>query len=161
MNRNTQETLEARFGYRAAARLSESADTLPHDINERLKAARFQAIARRKVTAASASAATSAAQSTASHVTINASGSASLSGMPGSGEQPMWMRAIGFLLPGIVLAATLIGLSEWQNQQQIGTIAEIDAAMLADELPTQAYADPGFAQFLKAEAEAADNAAGL
>ena len=42
------ETLQNRFGLRVAARLSNGADTLPHDIGERLRVAREQAVARRK-----------------------------------------------------------------------------------------------------------------
>ena len=40
--------LENRFGLLVAARLSAGAQDLPHDVTERLRAARVQAIARRK-----------------------------------------------------------------------------------------------------------------
>jgi hypothetical protein len=35
-------------------------------------------------------------------------------------------------------------------EQQIEAAAEIDAALLTDDLPPQAFSDPGFAEFLKA-----------
>ncbi len=43
-----QETLQNRFGLRVAARLSSGAEALPHDIGERLRVAREQAVGRRK-----------------------------------------------------------------------------------------------------------------
>jgi hypothetical protein len=33
--------------------------------------------------------------------------------------------------------------------QQIQAAAEVDAVLLADDLPPEAYADPGFGEFLK------------
>jgi Protein of unknown function (DUF3619) len=37
------------------------------------------------------------------------------------------------------------------TQSQIEAAAEVDAAILADDLPPEAYRDPGFAEFLKVE----------
>jgi hypothetical protein len=34
-------------------------------------------------------------------------------------------------------------------QEQVDAAAEIDAALLADDLPPAAYSDPGFLAFLK------------
>jgi hypothetical protein len=34
-------------------------------------------------------------------------------------------------------------------EQQISAAAEIDEAILTDDLPPQAYSDPGFTEFLK------------
>jgi hypothetical protein len=36
------------------------------------------------------------------------------------------------------------------NDSQISAAAEIDASLLADDLPPSAYSDPGFVEFLKA-----------
>ena len=44
-NQLTQE----RFGLQVAARLSDASEQLPHDISERLRAARMQALAKRKI----------------------------------------------------------------------------------------------------------------
>ena len=40
---------EDRFGLQIAARLSDATDNLPYDISERLRAARHQALGKRKV----------------------------------------------------------------------------------------------------------------
>jgi hypothetical protein len=159
MNRQQLDNLEARFGYRAAARLSESADALPHDIRERLKVARTQALARRKLAKVTQA---STAEANHTQVSVNADGTLSAhqtgpsSGKSGKSGMGAGLSALlEWVLPAVVLAVALIGLSEWQHSQQISQTAEIDAAVLADELPTQAYTDPGFAQFLKVEGEMA------
>jgi hypothetical protein len=36
-----------------------------------------------------------------------------------------------------------------QSNEQISVAAEVDSALLADDLPLNAYSDAGFAEFLK------------
>jgi hypothetical protein len=36
-----------------------------------------------------------------------------------------------------------------QTDRRASELAEVDAALLTDDLPPSAYADPGFVQFLK------------
>ena len=43
----------------------------------------------------------------------------------------------------------LVSISQWQADERADAIAEVDAALLTDELPTAAYTDPGFRQFLQ------------
>mgnify|MGYP003347091960 CR=1 FL=1 len=43
----------------------------------------------------------------------------------------------------------LIGIAQWQNESRINDIAEVDAALLTDDVPPDAYADSGFMAFLK------------
>ena len=163
MNRQQLDNLEARFGYRAAARLSESADALPHDVCERLKVARANAMARRKVTKTNTVSTTAGAV----EVSVNADGSLNANGAFGGSEgdksgdkrqrgqkSGAWTFFVEWALPVLVISAALIGLSEWNQSNQIASTADMDAAVLADELPTQAYTDPGFAQFLKNDGEA-------
>jgi hypothetical protein len=52
------------------------------------------------------------------------------------------------LAPLLVLVAGLLFLQEWQRLEQIDAAAQIDAELLADDLPPQAYIDPGFSEFL-------------
>ena len=49
------------------------------------------------------------------------------------------------LILGIVL---LVGLYQYEQQQRIAETADIDAAVLADELPLSAYLDHGFNAYL-------------
>ena len=43
----------------------------------------------------------------------------------------------------------LIAINVIQDDNRASELAEIDAALLTDDLPPSAYADPGFSQFLK------------
>ena len=44
-------------------------------------------------------------------------------------------------------------IQDWQNRTQISVAAEVDAALLGDDLPLNAYSDAGFVEFLKAPPE--------
>ena len=52
----------------------------------------------------------------------------------------------------VALVAGLVTISVWQEEGRTAEVADVDAALLTDELPPAAYTDPGFAQFLKREA---------
>ncbi|MFM2056887.1 MAG: hypothetical protein RLY71_1272 [Pseudomonadota bacterium] len=128
--------LEARFGLRLAAKLDEGASELPHDIQERLRVARSAAVARarhqRQLVSASAS-------------ISSGSGTITLGGP----DEPWWVRLGSILAPVLVLLAGLLFIQEWQHIEQVDAAAQIDAEILADNLPPQAYADPGFSEFLQ------------
>jgi hypothetical protein len=48
-----------------------------------------------------------------------------------------------------VLVFGLIGIAQWQQDSRINDIAELDVALLTDDVPPDAYADSGFLGFLK------------
>jgi hypothetical protein len=139
-----------RFGLKVAAQLSAglSANSLEHDISERLRVARQQAIARRKKEIAPVFA---PVHVSAGAVLAQGGSTAALSGMGHQdGDEPsLWTRIASFL-PLLLLVAGLIGINVLQNDRRASELAEIDAALLTDDLPPSAYADPGFVQFLKA-----------
>jgi hypothetical protein len=72
------------------------------------------------------------------------------SGLRFGGPVPWWQRAVS-LLPLLVLVAGLVGIDHFTTQEQINTAADIDAALLVDDLPPEAYADPGFAEYLRSD----------
>jgi hypothetical protein len=123
------------FGRRIGARLDAATLELPHDISERLRAARTQAVALRKNAPLQAAAA----------VQVSSNGQATL----GGGDRPGWVHLLASALPLIVLLAGLVTIHVVQNEQRAHELAEVDAALLTDDLPPAAYADPGFVQFLK------------
>jgi len=129
-----QRQLQAdRFGRQVAARLAAGTAELPYSVTERLRAARVQAVARCKcVNVLRAS-------------SIFASGRSLTFGDDGVS---LWNR-IASALPLIALAAGLILIHGIQNERRASEVAEVDAALLTDDLPPAAYADPGFIQFLK------------
>jgi hypothetical protein len=52
-------------------------------------------------------------------------------------------------LPLLILALVFLAIQDTLTERQIQAAAEVDAALLADDLPPQAYSDPGFAEFLR------------
>ena len=128
--------LQDRFGVKTAAYLSAASSSLPYDISERLRAARAQAVSKRKI----------AKTQTAGGV-VNSGGSAALTW--GSDEGLGWWGRIGSVMPLIALVVGLLAINSIQNDNRAQELAEVDSALLTDELPPAAFADPGFVQFLK------------
>jgi hypothetical protein len=125
------ELLEPRFALRVAARLSEAADELPAGAEERLRFARERALERAR------------ARQAAPAVVGQRGGAAALGGGPSR-----WFK-LASALPLVVLVVGLLLIGEWHSRQQVAAAAEIDAMLLADDLPPGAYSDPGFVEFLK------------
>jgi hypothetical protein len=129
-----REALEARVALRIAGALSQRSDALPHDITERLRVARLRAVDRarelRKLSAAPA---------------LQAQGGGTLAM---SGPPSWWLRVASFA-PLALLLLGLLFIQRSYVDQQVRAAAEIDAAILTDDLPPQAYSDPGFAEFLR------------
>jgi hypothetical protein len=134
------EAIQARFGVRVAARLSESARELPHDVSERLKASRELALDRARL-------ARRAEAATSTHAVGNGSSAAMILG-GGSGSD--WWFKLASILPIAALVAGFFFIEHAHTREQIAAAAEIDAALLADDVPPAAYSDPGFVEFLKA-----------
>lgn len=126
-----------RFGMKIAARLSDGAADLPHDITERLRAARVQAVDKRKWVL----------MQTAAGI-FDQGRSGTLTVGHGPSHSNWWNRigAVGLLL---TLVIGLFVINAAQDELGARELADIDAAILTDDLPPAAYIDPGFAQFLK------------
>jgi hypothetical protein len=101
-------------------------------IAERLRAAREQALARRKGEREPAPA---WARSTAVGV---------VGGFGGFGG--FSLRA---LLPTALLVVGLMAIYNWQQDQRAADIEELDAQLLTDDLPIDAYLDRGFETWLR------------
>lgn len=150
MNRTPPSTLDqrsadlaqARFALRLAAALTEhQRQSINLDFDARLSFAHDQAMAAAKK---SRSTAVAAAPSPIG----SAGGAAVLGGGPESENTPWWLR-LGSLLPLAVLLAGLMLIDSQYTRSQIEAAAEVDAAILADDLPPEAYRDQGFVEFLK------------
>jgi len=134
------EALQARYGLRVAAHLSESARELPHDVSERLKASRELALERARVVRRAEAATGAQTQS-------NGGGAASM--LFGGGNGPDWWFKLASIVPIAALVAGFFFIEHAHTREQIAAAAEIDAALLADDVPPAAYSDPGFVEFLK------------
>jgi uncharacterized protein DUF3619 len=53
------------------------------------------------------------------------------------------------MAPAIALIVSLAAIYTWQQNQRVAEVAEIDALLLTDELPIDAYLDRGFQNWLK------------
>lgn len=132
---------QATFARRAAALLAQASTRLPHDVEQRLRVAREQAVATaRHVLAAQAT--------RPAGVLLLGGGAAGLSGAGGLPGTPWWARFAAWA-PGVVLALGLVAIDRLHDEQRVMAAVEIDSALLADDLPPAAYSDPGFAQFVR------------
>lgn len=136
------EAAAERFALRVTARLSSGTDELPYDISERLRASRMQALAKRKKEAAPVR--------LAAPVVVHAGSSATLG--RGGNEGGSWWNALVSAVPLMALVVGLVVINMAQDESSANDVAEVDAALLTDDLPPAAYADPGFVQFLKTSA---------
>lgn len=125
------------LGLSIAARLNDTANSLPHDISERLKAARMQALANRKVVKV---------QTSPAAAVSNNGGVLTLGG--GGDDFGLWNR-VASLLPLFALVMGLLMIAVTMEDSRTQELADIDAELLSSDLPPDAYTDPGFVQFLR------------
>ena len=64
---------------------------------------------------------------------------------------PSWAWRMASALPLLVLLAGLWGINHWYQQEQVEAAANVDLALLSDDLPPAAYADPGFEEYLRSQ----------
>jgi hypothetical protein len=129
-----REAMEARFARSVAACLSESAEQVSPDVAERLRFGREKALEIAR-----------GARDHAQELGVTASGAA----IAGFSQSRWWLR-FASVLPLVALVGGLVLIQNWQSRTQISVAAEIDEALLGDDLPINAYRDPGFSEFLKA-----------
>jgi len=132
--------LEARFGMRVASLLGERTQATAPDISERLRFAREQALTRGQ-------AARRQVQAAAGPVVVGRGRTATLANPLG------WWFKLGSAAPLALLVLGLAGIAHVHDKAQIAAVAEVDAALLSDDLPPAAYTDPGFAEYLKTNRE--------
>ena len=127
-----------RLARQVAAQLDQGLRELPHDITERLRAARTRAVAARR-----------------QPVVVLATGARVQKGtlvLEGGPDKMRFWGWMGSLLPLIALFLGLFAIHTLQNDWRADELASVDAALLTDELPPTAYTDPGFLRFIRASA---------
>jgi hypothetical protein len=67
----------------------------------------------------------------------------------GAGEAPAWQTWARLIVPAAVLVVAVAGVYNWQEKQRLAEIVELDALLLTDDLPIDAYLDRGFQNWLK------------
>ncbi len=126
--------VEARLSQQLATRLHLAEQAITPEQAERLKALRLMAVAQARTTVAQ----TAVQQDRTLALT-------------GPFHWKSWLFRASAVLPLLVLVAGLLALQDYQQEKFIRVTADIDTALLLGDLPPAAYADPGFARFLKLE----------
>lgn len=164
---------EQQFALQVRRVLDESAEHLPYRVSHRLEAARqaalaamprTQALALEKAAGSVAVAPVAVAPVGAAPVPVlpgvsaqGAASAATLSAGTGfptptattRGARSRWLRAGIALLPLVLVALGLLGISIWHELDVADETADVDLAVLTDDVPISAYADRGFGVFLK------------
>lgn len=126
-------TDDINLAYKIRHALNENLDALPASTTDRLAAARAAALARKKPDATPARPA----------------------------KRPLFdfhalfagpsLARLSVAIPMLALVIGMGGVYQYEQQQRIAALAEIDAAVLADELPLTAYLDHGFNAYVESQ----------
>jgi len=130
-------TDDINLAYKVRHALNEQLDTLPDATTSRLAAARAAAMARKKADAPVRS----------RKNTFFGLDTGALFSRSGLGR-------FAVVVPLVALLAGLAGVYQQEQQQHIADLAELDAAVLSDELPLTAYLDDGFNAYLASQKRA-------
>ena len=125
---------EARLGYLIAGHLNARSEELPDGVAERLKGIRRMVVDRRSPHRAIAA------------VPVHRLAGAGRGSAGGDGS---WRLRLGLLLAVPTLLYGLYALQHFEQERFVKRIADIDTALLLDDLPPQAYLDPGFRTYLQ------------
>src|SRR5471032_1583773 len=128
-------TDDLNFAYKVRHALNETLADLPASTTDRLAQARKAALARKKA-----------------HVEVPLSVRVARTELAGAGgflsQRFSWLGRVGMVLPLLLLVGGLTGIYHYEQQRRIAELAELDAAVLSDELPLSAYLDHGFNAYL-------------
>ncbi|HEX9173006.1 MAG TPA: DUF3619 family protein [Telluria sp.] len=119
------------FAHQVRHALNANLESLPASTTERLAAARALALSRKKPDAPV-------------RMRVGLGRLGSLFALDG-------MAYARVALPLLLVAAGAAGVYQYQEQQRIAELAELDAAVLSDELPLTAYLDHGFNAYLESQ----------
>ncbi|WP_424192240.1 DUF3619 family protein [Ampullimonas aquatilis] len=125
---------ERQLGEKIRQVLDDSASSLPPTISQKLAKARQEAISRKR--------------SSGLTVDLLQTQLAGNSGRSSGSSTGGWFGKLGFAIPVLLLACTLLIVQDWGEMDAADEAADIDTALLSDELPIDAYMDRGFTSFL-------------
>jgi hypothetical protein len=141
---NALDQKETEFALKVRRALDENINSLPAASLDKLAAARRTAIARKKPEKVAVAAPVFAPALAGAGVAPGSFGSA---GSGHTGKRGRFSR-LALAWPLLALVIGLAGIAYWEDQQRTAELADIDAAMLSDNLPLDAYLDHGFNAYL-------------
>ena len=121
-------TDDINLAYKVRHALNENLENLPASTTDRLAAARALALSRKKADA----------PQSRKQARFDV---ASLLGM-------QWVRGLAVAAPLLAMVIGLAGVYQSQHEQRAAELADLDAAVLSDDLPLTAYTDHGFNAYL-------------
>lgn len=127
-------TDDINLAYKIRHALNENLDTLPASTTDRLAAARALALSRKKPDALRRA---QPAKRPLFDIKALFTGPA--------------LARIAVAVPMLALVIGMGGVYEYEQQQRLAALAEVDAAVLADELPLTAYLDQGFNAYVESQ----------
>jgi hypothetical protein len=132
------------LGKRIAKMLDDNSD-LSYEVAERLRAARTRALSLRRI----------AQPELQTAQEIQSQNGFALLKFPN--HIHWFFQTFGPLIPLLGLVAGLVLIHEFHNDQSALELAEIDSALLIDDLPPNAYTDPSFLDYLNYEVNSPQN----
>jgi len=118
-------TDDINLAYKIRHALNENLDNLPASTTDRLAAARALALSRKKADAPR---------------------------VPVQEKRPLfdmrWMKGLAVAAPLLAMVIGLAGVYQSEHEQRAAELADLDAAVLSDDLPLTAYTDHGFNAYL-------------
>lgn len=136
---------ERQLGEKIRQVLDDSASSLPPHIGQKLAKARQEAVSRKR--------------SAGLTVDLLQTQLAGNSGRSNGSSNGGWFGKLGFAIPVLLLACTLLIVQDWGEMDAADEAADIDTALLSDELPIDAYMDRGFTSFLNTADQPTTNTA--
>ncbi|KMZ13204.1 putative transmembrane protein [Candidatus Burkholderia humilis] len=141
---STLESKENDFALKVIRVLDENTSNIPAAAVDRLAQARRSGIARKKPEKVAVAA------PAFTPVLGGAGATLSMGGGDTSEKRSLFARLgdLGLVWPLAALVIGIGGIAYWEDQQRKAELADIDAAMLSDSLPLDAYLDHGFNAYL-------------
>ena len=136
------ETKDTQFAYKVRHALDRNLDNLPESTTQRLATARSIALSLKKQAAPITQLQYAPRLSGAGGGTFSAGGS------DGRHSLFAWLGRLSFALPILLGIVLFVGMYQSEENNRIDELAEIDSAILSDELPLSAYLDHGFKAYL-------------
>ena len=130
-------TDDINLAYKIRHALNDNLDNLPASTTDRLAAARAQALARKKADAP-----------------VRGKQQQRASFDQGTLFSMQWVARAAVVAPLLAMVAGMVGVYQYEHEQRAAELAELDAAVLSDDLPLTAYTDHGFNAYLAQQQQA-------
>lgn len=143
-NLSNSTLVQDRLGRRLAQMLEKNSE-LPYEVSERLRAARMRALSVRRVS------------QTQLQTAQDIQSQNGLALLKSPTQIHFFLQTFGSILPLLALIVGLVFIHDFHNDQNALELAEVDSALLTDDLPPSAYTDPSFLDYLKYEVSSPQN----